>query len=218
MRKRLAKLPSPAMAVAFVALLAAGQVKTQDIRNSTVRGRDVRTGTLTGSDINEGSLGLVPSANTANSAGSASTAGFAGSAGAVTGRTVTGQARQADGGADVTLVSAAGFRIYAHCDIGDLGAEVRVENTSTGGDSAHVMSDWVGDLNSPGTIDEDDVAAGAFVTVVGSNDADDSSIAQFSAHGENGAVLHGQAMATDTPDGNFPATTDCATSVTVDFR
>lgn len=92
MGDRFKRLPSPSMAVAFIALLAAlggtaialpgsnrvtsgdivtGGVKTSDIRNSTVRGRDVAANTLTGADISESSLGTVKSATNANTASSA---------------------------------------------------------------------------------------------------------------------------------------------------
>ncbi len=107
MGSKFRRLPSPSMAVAFVALLAAltgtavalpgtntvdsrdiinSQVKTQDIRNSTVRGKDVRNNTLTGADVRESTLGKVPSAaraDTAGSAGSANTANSANSANTV---------------------------------------------------------------------------------------------------------------------------------------
>ncbi|HEX5896805.1 MAG TPA: hypothetical protein VFY47_10805 [Thermoleophilaceae bacterium] len=77
MRDFLARRPSPAMAVAFVALLAAlsgtaialpgtnsvdsgdiknNQVRSKDIRNNNVRGRDVRTSTLNGTDVLDESL------------------------------------------------------------------------------------------------------------------------------------------------------------------
>jgi hypothetical protein len=99
--KRLLRLPSPAMAVAFLALFLVlsgsavalkgrnlvfsddirnGQVRTQDIRNSTVRGRDVRGNTLTGSDVAESRLGKVPSAGSADTAITAARANSAGSA------------------------------------------------------------------------------------------------------------------------------------------
>jgi hypothetical protein len=85
-------LPSPAMAVALVALfvslggvsygLASGSISTREIRNNTirtsdirngqvlsrdlrnndVRGGDVRNNSLTGADLNEPTLGKVPSA------------------------------------------------------------------------------------------------------------------------------------------------------------
>lgn len=77
MRDFLARRPSPAMAVAFVALLAAlsgtaialpgtntvdsgdiknNVVRSKDIRNNNVRGRDVRTSTLNGTDVLDDSL------------------------------------------------------------------------------------------------------------------------------------------------------------------
>src|SRR5688572_24075021 len=77
MRDFLARRPSPAMAVAFVALLATlsgtaialpgtntvdsgdiknNQVRSKDIRNNNVRGRDVRTSTLNGTDVLDDSL------------------------------------------------------------------------------------------------------------------------------------------------------------------
>jgi hypothetical protein len=75
-------LPSPAMAVALLALfvslggvswgVASGKIGTKqirnnsvrsvDLRNNDVRGKDVRNNTLTGRDINEASLGTVPRA------------------------------------------------------------------------------------------------------------------------------------------------------------
>ncbi len=89
-------LPSPAMAVALLALFVAlggvswgvatgtigtrqiknnsirstdiknGQVSSRDLRNNDVRGKDVRRNTLTGADILESSLGKVPSAGKAD--------------------------------------------------------------------------------------------------------------------------------------------------------
>ena len=101
MRRFIASRPSPAMAVAFVALLAAlsgtavalpgrnsvdsgdlknGAVTTKDIKNNNVRSGDVRNNTLTGADINESTLGQVPSANTANTANTANSANTANTA------------------------------------------------------------------------------------------------------------------------------------------
>jgi hypothetical protein len=95
MRRFFMSWPSPAMAVAFVALLAAlsgtaialpgsntvdsgdiinGQVKGKDIRNNAVTAKKVKNDSLTGLDINESTLGQVPSANTAGSANTATTA------------------------------------------------------------------------------------------------------------------------------------------------
>ena len=90
--------PSPAMAVAFVALLAAlsstaialpgtNSVDSGDIKNSTIRGKDIRNGTVagkdvkdngvTGTDVDESTLGAVPNATNAANAANATNAGHA---------------------------------------------------------------------------------------------------------------------------------------------
>src|SRR5215208_6328726 len=67
MRKLFASRPSPAMAVAFVALLAAlsgtaialpgtNSVNSGDIKNSTIRSKDVRNNNLKGSDLRNGTV------------------------------------------------------------------------------------------------------------------------------------------------------------------
>ncbi len=101
MKRVLALRPSPALAIACIALfislggvsygLATGfvdsreirneTIRTQDlrnnniraidIRNSTIRSRDVALNTLTGSDVNEAKLGQVPTAADAASLGGA---------------------------------------------------------------------------------------------------------------------------------------------------
>ena len=100
--------PSPAMAVALLALFVSlggvsygvatgsigtreirnNSVSTRDIRNDTIRGTDIRRGSVTGSDIDEQSLSKVPRAgraDTATSAGSAASAASAGNAGTLDG-------------------------------------------------------------------------------------------------------------------------------------
>jgi hypothetical protein len=100
--------PSPAMAVAFIALLAAlsgtaialpgknsvdsgdiknGNVKTKDIKNNDVRSGDVRNSTLTGGDVKDNSLtgadineSTLGTVPNANSANSANSATTANSA------------------------------------------------------------------------------------------------------------------------------------------
>jgi hypothetical protein len=92
------RLPSPAMAVALLALFVAlggssyaalkinsrqiadNSVRSRDLRNNDVRSRDVRNNSLTGADVNEARLGTVPSADSANSANTAGSARTAGSA------------------------------------------------------------------------------------------------------------------------------------------
>ena len=98
------RTPSPAMAVAFVALLAAlsgtaialpgknsvdkndirkGAVRSKAIAKNAVTGAKVRNGSIKGADVNEGTLGQVPSAASAATANSATTAGSADSVGGV---------------------------------------------------------------------------------------------------------------------------------------
>jgi hypothetical protein len=102
MRDFLARRPSPAMAVAFVALLAAlsgtaialpgtntvdsgdivnGQVKGKDIRNNAVTGKKVKNGAIKSADVGDNSLtgtdineGTLGQVPSANSANTASTA------------------------------------------------------------------------------------------------------------------------------------------------
>jgi len=108
MRDFLARRPSPAMAVAFVALLAAlsgtaialpgtnsvdsgdiknNVVRSKDIRNSNVRSGDIRNGTVTGTDVRNDSLtgadineSTLGMVPSANTANSASTANTANTA------------------------------------------------------------------------------------------------------------------------------------------
>jgi hypothetical protein len=102
MRDFLARRPSPAMAVAFVALLAAlsgtaialpgtntvdsgdiknGQVKNKDIRNNAVTGKKVKNGTLGGADVkNDNLTGADINESTLGQVPSAATAGSANTA------------------------------------------------------------------------------------------------------------------------------------------
>ncbi len=68
MRRLISRRPSPAMAVAFVALLAAltgtavalpgtNTVNSGDIVNNTIRSKDVKNNNLRGKDVKNGSLG-----------------------------------------------------------------------------------------------------------------------------------------------------------------
>ncbi len=106
----LVRRPSPATAIASIALFVSlggvsygvatgsidsreiknGAVSTKDLKNNDVRSGDIRRGTvnssdvrdnsLTGADVVESSLGTVPSASSAGSAGSANTANTANTA------------------------------------------------------------------------------------------------------------------------------------------
>lgn len=169
--KRSSKLPSPATAVAFVALLAAltgtavalpgkntvdsgdirnSQVKSPDIRNGAIRGLDVREDTLTGGDVAESTLGTVPSANSANSATTAATAdaakvaetaGSADVAASLTGLRV-GRASVGDGG-EVDVLALAGYAIVLVADETD-GCELVLRNVSAG-DNGDAESEWGSD-------------------------------------------------------------------------
>jgi hypothetical protein len=91
MRNRFMRAPSPAMAVAFVALLLGlcggaialpgrNSVKANDIAKNAVTGKKVKNNTLSGADVVESKLGTVPSATTASTAETASTANTANTA------------------------------------------------------------------------------------------------------------------------------------------
>jgi hypothetical protein len=126
MRKFFANRPSPAMAVAFVALLAAlsgtavalpgtssvdsGDVKnntirSKDVRNNNLRGKDVRNGSLGGADVKNDSLtGLDINESTLGQVPSAATAGSAGSAG------TAGTATRANSAGSVDALKTAGAK------------------------------------------------------------------------------------------------------------
>lgn len=105
------RLPSPAMAVALLALFVAlggssyaalkinsrqivnNSVRSKDLRNNDVRSRDVRNNGLTGTDINEDTLGTVPNATAAGSAGTAANAANAANADALGGVVPDGYVR-----------------------------------------------------------------------------------------------------------------------------
>ena len=116
MRRFLVSRPSPAMAVAFVALLAAlsgtaialpgtnsvdsgdiknGQVKGKDIGKNAVTGKKVKNGSLTGADVRDNSLtgadvneSTLGQVPSANSANTANSATSAGNASTVGGNAV----------------------------------------------------------------------------------------------------------------------------------
>lgn len=232
MKKRLAKLPSPAMAVAFVALLAAltgtavalpgsntvtsgdikaGAVTTSDVKNSTVRGRDVRNNTLTGSDVNEGSLGTVPKATSADSASFATGSGFASNAANVARQSISGQGRLNDDDTPVVLFTLAGFRVSLACDqegtnteSGD-DVEVTITNVSAGDGSLLVS------YGAPGSGDFDEGETFALTSATDSFSAANP----YNVLGSNGGTLSGISSAADTFNvGGTGFTTDCTGSAT----
>jgi hypothetical protein len=103
-QKLMRRRPSPAMVVAFVALVAAlggsavalpgkNKVDKNDIKKNAVGAKQIKTGavagseakndSLTGADVDESSLAKVPSAAAADSATTATTATNAGTVGGV---------------------------------------------------------------------------------------------------------------------------------------
>jgi hypothetical protein len=149
MRKLFARRPSPAMAVAFVALLAAvggtatalpgkntvdsgdikkGAVKRSEIARNAVNGRKVAKNSITGADVKEGTLGKVGRAETANTAGSV---------GGVTFRPF----RYAnDGtGAEELILDFGGLTMSASCnlDVLSLTAGSKVPDAELGATGAH---------------------------------------------------------------------------------
>jgi hypothetical protein len=108
-------LPSPAMAVAGIALfvslggvsygLATGAIDSREVKNNSLRSRDVRNGALTGRDmgndrvgggaVKESSLGTVPGASIAD--GDARFASVTGAGVLARGRNVTSAARTSEG-------------------------------------------------------------------------------------------------------------------------
>src|SRR5215216_511732 len=108
MHRLISRRPSPAMAIAFVALLVAlsgtavalpgtntvnsgdivnNTIRSKDVRNNTVRSKDVRNGSLTGADVQDNSLtgadineSTLGTVPNANHANSANSANTAGSA------------------------------------------------------------------------------------------------------------------------------------------
>ncbi len=127
MRNLFARRPSPAMVVAFLALLAAiggtaaalpgtntvdsgdirkGGVKRADIARNAVNGPKVAKGSITGREVNEGTLGRV---------GRAETAGTAGSVGGVTFRPFR---YGNDGtGAEEQILEFGGLTLAASCNL-----------------------------------------------------------------------------------------------------
>ncbi|UJA19289.1 hypothetical protein HJD18_03105 [Thermoleophilia bacterium SCSIO 60948] len=72
--KKRRRLPSPAMLVAIVALVAAlggsayaaAMITSKDIKDNTIRSADIKTNGVKGKDVAEGTLGKVPAARVAD--------------------------------------------------------------------------------------------------------------------------------------------------------
>jgi hypothetical protein len=109
LRKRM-RVPSPAMAVACMALAVAlsgasyaavvlpkNSVGTAQLKRNAVTSVKVRNDVLTGADVNEATLGQVPAANTATTANTANTATSANTANSANSAATAGNADNLDG-------------------------------------------------------------------------------------------------------------------------
>ena len=161
--------PSPAMVVAFVALIAAlsgsaialpgknkvdkndikkNAVGAKQIKKNAVAGSEARNNSLTGADINEATLGQVPSAGTA---GSAASAGSANSFGGMTATKIERFSLADNGTREVGTFGP--FSLSATCDINDTDTDTAlITLTTTQSNSAFVGEDEAPDLDAGGTV------------------------------------------------------------------
>lgn len=116
MKKLRSRRPSPAMALAFVALMVAlsgaaialpgkGSVQGNDIKKNAITGKAVKNDSLTGSDVNESTLGQVPSAATSDSATTSDE----------TARLLHWSTGEFPEGTDKTLLTIGGLTLTASC-------------------------------------------------------------------------------------------------------
>jgi hypothetical protein len=234
MKRHLMRRPSPAMAVALIALFVAlggsswaalrigsGQivnnsVRSKDLRNNDVRGKDVRRSTLGGSDVKNSSLsgvdvignGLTGSDIAESSLGVVPAAANAVRAGSVSGLRNSRQVVAADDGTDVPILSAGGFQFLLHCNLGaGNGSRIVIRNVSAGDDS--MLDDNLnGDADPDFNEDEENSVN---YSVTGTDGIENSA---FSAVGSRGSAIHGQSVLLTTPSG-FARAPDCVGSVTV---
>ena len=218
--------PSPAMAVACLALfmslggvsygLATGSIdsreiknntiRTQDLRNNQVRGRDVRNSSLggadvardklRGADILESSLGEVPRATLAGTADRAGSAGAADSVGGVAFRKFSYSAQTGTGFAPV--LDFGGLVLEAECQAdGDL----RVRGNPAGGLAGSELS-TVGFSGADSSFNPGDNS-----TVVAETDATAAGTIAFAA--PNGSTVTIDANAVEDPNDVLGTTNDC---------
>ncbi len=229
MKRHLMRRPSPAMAVALLALFVAlggtsmaalrigsrqiinNSVRGKDIRNGTLGGRDVKNNRLTGADI-KGIRGVDVNDNSLTGAdvleSSLGTVPSAVRAASVPGLATSRQVKATDDGPDVPILSAGGFQFLLHCNLGAAaGSHIVIKNVNAGDDSAvddNVNGDDDADFNQG---EEDNVN----YSQAGTDDIENS---VFSAVGSKGSAIHGQSALMTSPSG-FPGTPDCVASVSV---
>lgn len=193
-------LPSPAMAVAFlalflvlggsaVALKGKNRVDSGDIKNNTIRGKDVRNRTLTGkdvkddrltgADIDESSLDKVPLAGAADSATSSTTAttaaaaATAGNASAVSGQAVRKFSLQlASNAAAVEPVNVGGLKLTASCPSGNPTLNVSETAAATNFITIEGKDAVGGDFVNTGDFSGTELTPQAFTATEGAGNAD----------------------------------------------
>jgi hypothetical protein len=122
---KIRRLPSPALVVAVVALVAAlagsavalpgrNKVDRNDIQKSAVGGKQVKNDSVTGTDVAESTLGTVPSAGTADSAKNANHADNADHADHATNAASATNAKHADTAGDAEFAQSAASATYAN--------------------------------------------------------------------------------------------------------
>jgi len=192
MGKRLKRLPSPSMGVAFVALLAAlggtavalpgsntvttgdikkGAVKSSDVKNSSLTRSDIKNSTLRGSDVGSNTLtgsdineGSLGTVPSANTANTASTATSAGNAGSVGGQQIVKfNFARPSSSARATIFSVGGFTLTSDCDAA---GDIDLDGTTSVANS-QIMIKGTNDDQTPNsdTFTDDDGASDADETV-----------------------------------------------------
>jgi hypothetical protein len=229
MMRHLVRRPSPAMAVALIALFVAlggtslaalrigtrqivdNSVRGKDIRNGTLGGRDVKNNRLTGADV-KGIRGVDVNDNSLTGAdvleSSLGLVPRAIRAAGVSGLSNSRQVRAIDDGPDVPILSAGGFQFLLHCNLGAaLGSHIVIKNLSAGDDSQ--LDDNVNGDDDPDFNEGEE--ANVDYSETGSADIENSA---FSAVGSKGSAIHGQAAILTSPSG-FRGSPDCVGTLSV---
>src|SRR4051794_40239266 len=154
MMRHLVRRPSPAMAVALIALFVAlggtslaalrigtrqivdNSVRGVDVRNGTLGGRDVKNNKLTGADV-KGIRGVDVKDDSLTGADVVeSSLGTVPGAASVNGLRNSRQVKATDGGADVAVLSAGGFQFLVRCDLSNANtSRIVIRNVSAGDNS-----------------------------------------------------------------------------------
>lgn len=236
MRKRHTRLPSPAMAVAFLALLTGlagtavalpgkNSVGIDDMRSNSVGKAELRTGSVGKAEILSRAVGAAEVINNslggadvnegslgtvprANAANSAGTAGLASFAGLAARTNGVQIARQVGAAEDTRalILSAGGFQIILNCD-----NDISADGTQTIIRNVSAGNNSHMDDNLEGD-EENDFDAGDEATLANDSSTDNIENSAYSAIGSAGSAIHGQSAVVSEPD--FPGAPDCVGSAT----